>query len=102
MSTVVGVEIDILYVPDCPNRAAARSRVAAALDDAGVTAEVREVEVATVADAARLGMHGSPTILVDGRDPFDGPEASMSCRLYRSVDGLAGTPTVEQLVAVLR
>ena len=34
-------------------------------------------------EAARYGMQGSPTILIDGRDPFaePGAAASLSCRL---------------------
>lgn len=96
------VQIQILYVPDCPNLASARSRVQAALHDAGVHASVEEIEVASFDDAERLGMHGSPTVLIDGHDPFASEdEVSLSCRLYRSEAGLAGSPTVAQLTAVL-
>jgi hypothetical protein len=45
-------------------------------------------------------MHGSPTILVDGTDPFAGPgeAASVSCRLYRGSDWRPeGAPSVSQL-----
>jgi len=45
-------------------------------------------------------MHGSPTILVDGTDPFAQPGqlASVSCRLYRDSDGhVDGAPSVSQL-----
>jgi hypothetical protein len=64
------VEIDLLYVPDCPNRALARDHLADALTQAGVAAIVREREVRSAEEATRFGMRGSPTILVDGRDPF--------------------------------
>ena len=50
-------------------------------------------------DAARTRMCGSPTLLVDGEDPFavaDAP-ASLSCRLYP--DG--GVPSVRALRRVL-
>ena len=42
-------------------------------------------------------------MLVDGRDPFADPDApvGLACRLYRTEEGLAGSPTVEQLLAVL-
>jgi hypothetical protein len=53
--------------------------------------------------ARALGMTGSPTLLVDGVDPFavPGQPASVSCRLYL-VDGrLAGSPSIEQLREVL-
>jgi hypothetical protein len=50
--------------------------------------------------AAHRGMHGSPTILVDGIDPFaePGQPAGMSCRLYRQGHGQPkGAPSVSQL-----
>ena len=55
--------------------------------------------------AARRGMHGSPTILIDGIDPFavPGQPASVSCRLYRDSDGRAdGAPSVRQLRRAIR
>lgn len=58
------VRIDILYVSGCPNLAAARARVHEALQDAGLSAVVEEVEILTHEDAQRFGMHGSPTILI--------------------------------------
>ena len=54
----------------------------------------------TVEQAERWGMHGSPTVRVDGRDPFAAPgtPASVSCRLYREEDGRAqGAPSVARL-----
>jgi len=59
--------------------------------------------VETLEEAERVGFHGSPSILVDGVDVFADPEAGvgLSCRVYRTPDGLAGAPTVEQLRAAL-
>jgi hypothetical protein len=61
-------------------------------------------QVETPEDAERLRFVGSPTILIDGRDPFGGPEENfgMSCRVYQTPDGLAGSPTLDQLRAALR
>jgi hypothetical protein len=59
--------------------------------------EVSYREVSTPSDAEAVEFRGSPTILVDGRDPFlerDAPVA-LSCRVYRANAGLAGSPTVE-------
>lgn len=96
------VRVDILYVTGCPNLAAARARVREALQDAGVSAVVEEVEIITQADAHQFGMHGSPTILIDGHDPFRlADEPSLACRLYRTADTVEGAPTVAELVGVL-
>jgi len=95
--------IELLYVPNCPNRGTARRHLDTALAEQGLAAVVREREVASPEDADRFGMHGSPTIRVDGRDPFADPGArpSLSCRLYHGEHGTSGAPTVVQLAAVL-
>ncbi len=51
-----------------------------------------------------MQFHGSPTVLVDGQDPFpgDAAPAGLSCRVYRTASGVSGAPTIEQLVEVLR
>lgn len=95
------MRIDILHVADCPNLSVARSRVDDALEKAGLTATIRETEVMTHEEAVRVGMHGSPTILVDGCDPFDGVEGSLACRLYRGGGTVEGAPTVAALVEAL-
>ena len=50
-------------------------------------------------------MHGSPTLLIDGTDPFAAPgqPPSLSCRFYRDTTGLTeGAPSVETLRQVLQ
>ena len=98
------MRIEVVAVRDCPHRGAAVSNVREALRAIGRSdVAVIEHEVDDVAAARVLGMRGSPTILIDGRDPFAADEEpSLSCRLYRSVDGVAGAPSVGQLVEVLR
>ncbi|GAA2690588.1 alkylmercury lyase family protein [Streptomyces lunalinharesii] len=97
------MRVEMLTVPDCPNGPVLKERLALVL--AGRTdVELAEHVVDDQAEAERRGMHGSPTLLVDGRDPFAGPDtaASVSCRLYRGADGRAGgAPAVEALRRVL-
>ncbi len=95
--------IEILTVADCPNAAVAARHVHAALAALGEAGEVVERHVGDAGEAATAGMAGSPTILVDGVDPFAtaGEEASLSCRLYRDGDAVTGAPTVAQLRAAL-
>lgn len=96
------MHIEILYVPGCPQLGTARARLRDALEGAGATASVEEIEVSSAEDAARVGMRGSPTILIDGRDAVGaGADPSVSCRLYRTADGTDGAPTVAQLTAAL-
>ncbi|MEU8834893.1 organomercurial lyase [Streptomyces sp900116325] len=96
------MRITVLTVPGCPNAPLAMERVNAVL--AGRAAEVELVEVHDQAQAAEYGMNGSPTILLDGIDPFapEGAAPSVSCRLYRDADGaMAGAPSVAALREVL-
>jgi hypothetical protein len=93
------MELTLLTVPACPNAAALEERLAAALVGYPPVV-VRRREVADEREAAKAGMHGSPTLLIDGVDPFaqPGQATSLSCRLYRDAAGhLAGAPPVEEL-----
>ncbi|MGQ0465288.1 MAG: alkylmercury lyase [Sporichthyaceae bacterium] len=86
------MELRLLSVPDCPNAEVFLSRLA----ELGLSVEV--VTMTGPADAESWGMAGSPTLLVDGRDPFaePGTRPSVSCRLYRG-----GLPSVDDLRAAL-
>jgi copper chaperone CopZ len=95
------MELTLLSVADCPNAALLVERLTAL----GVEPEtVTRTVVSDEAQAVAAGMHGSPTLLVDGRDPFaaaDAPRA-LACRLYRGADGgVQGAPSLEDLRAVL-
>jgi len=97
------MDIEILYVAQCPNLAPARRHVDAALRATGVTANVREIEVADPETATRTGMRGSPTVMIDGHDavPTDATPGSMSCRLYAADGVLYGAPSLDQLTEAL-
>lgn len=94
------VVVTVLAVPGCVNGPLLEKRLRAAAPGVRV---VRRV-VGDEGEAAALGMRGSPTLLVDGVDPFaTGHEPfSVSCRLYRQEDGsVAGAPPVAALRRVL-
>lgn len=98
------MKIEVLSVPDCPNQAIALVRISEALHLADVTgAEISERVITNDADAHALGMHGSPTILIDGRNPFveAGTPTSMSCRLYHTAEGFKGASSVAELIAAV-
>src|SRR5260221_13116076 len=84
------MHVTVLAVPGCPHLPVLDERLAEALDGLPGVSVSRQV-IATEDEAARSGMHGSPTILIYGLDPFaePGQPASVSCRLYRDCDGLA-------------
>lgn len=101
----MNMTVSLLYVDGCPNWRVADERLREALAAVGRAAtEVEYVQVSTPQEAEAISFHGSPTVLVDGLDPFADAHTpvGLACRLYRTESGLAGSPTVAQLVAVLR
>ena len=50
-----------------------------------------------------LSFIGSPTIRIDGMDPFatGSEQVGLACRLYLTPTGPSGSPDVAQLIGVL-
>jgi hypothetical protein len=97
------MQLTVLAVPGCPSLAILERRLAEVLADHPGLIVSRRV-IANGAEAARWGMHGSPTLLVNGHDPFAGPGAvpAYACRMYRAGNGrLEGSPGVDALRRVL-
>jgi hypothetical protein len=88
--------VDVLYFEGCPNHAPARDLVESVLSEHGMTAEIRDVEVADAADARRKRFLGSPSVRVDGVDVD--PSAiglerfGLMCRVYRDGNVVSGVP----------
>jgi len=99
------VDVALLYFDGCPNWVQTEEAVREALREvelAEQTVTLRQVE--TPEEAERLSFRGSPTVLVNGEDPFaDSSDAvGLMCRVYRTEAGFAGSPTREQLIEALR
>ncbi|PVE10643.1 hypothetical protein [Streptomyces scopuliridis] len=94
------MDIQLLVVPDCPNAAPTAERLRGVLDGLGMhNIPVTQRTVADQMEAERIGFTGSPTVLIDGRDPFAEPgrPAGPACRVFRTEDGVVGVPGTEQL-----
>jgi hypothetical protein len=90
------MKIEVLHIPDCPNLPLLLQQLR------GVTAiPIITHVIDSDRDAARFGMAGSPTLLIDGVDPFGSPgqgDFGVSCRLYRDDHGrLVPAPSAKQL-----
>lgn len=99
------MRVTLRYFDGCPHWRTADARLKEALVNTGHAGVVVAYErVETPAAAERLGFVGSPTVLVDGIDPFAraGSPVGLACRVYLTPEGLAGSPTVDQLMEVLR
>ena len=98
------VDVEVRYVEGCTNLTVTRQRLALALVAVGRSGtDVRLRLVRTAEEAQELGFIGSPTVLIDGTDPFARTDAAagLSCRLYRAGAATSGSPSVEQLTAAL-
>lgn len=96
------MDVELLVIPDCPHSAAAAGLLRAALDDVGLgRVSIRVSVVETEQDAETRRFPGSPTILIDGRDPFARPDArpALACRMYEPG---AATPDLRQLRQALK
>jgi hypothetical protein len=94
-------DVTLLYFDGCPNWEVADQRLRELQGEVGFSLEYARVE--TPEEAERTGFRGSPTVLVDGVDPFaTGDEPTgLACRVYPTPDGPQGSPTLAQLRAAL-
>jgi len=88
----------VLSAPGCPRVPLLEQRLVEAL--AGWPAVTVQQVIADADEAARWGMCGSPTLLVNGHDPFavPGMGPALACRLYQDKGGrLEAVPAVAAL-----
>lgn len=96
-----------LFSRACPSHEEGLALLRAAAGEAGVALDVERVEVTTDDAARELGFTGSPTYLLEGRDPFpaEGPPhapAYDACRAYARPGGRIGPlPHHDDLVAAV-
>ncbi|WP_226435550.1 thioredoxin family protein [Rhodococcus yananensis] len=98
------MDIELLYFDGCPNWQRARDLLADALAATGnASTPIVLRTVATPEDAQREGFPGSPTIRIDGADPFTSTgAAALACRVYRGHGCADGLPDLSSLIAAIR
>lgn len=103
--TVRNMDVALLYFDGCPSWHETDDRLRQALEATGHTdTTIRYVLVSTPEEAETMQFRGSPTVLVDGKDPFAQPgmAVGLTCRLYPTEGGgPAGSPTLDQLMDAL-
>lgn len=98
------VDIELLVVPDCPNGADAINIIRTAVADTHVASHITCTVITTEQQACQRGFTGSPTILLNGTDPFSKPgqPIGLTCRLYSTSAGLRGVPDLTDLRRALK
>jgi hypothetical protein len=98
-------KLELLWWEGCPSSERALIELREAAGELGFdTPAIGMREIRTDEEAAATGFIGSPTILVDGRDPLaaDGEPTGLACRVYRRRDGrVSPTPDPDDLRATL-
>lgn len=91
------MQVTLQYFDGCPNWQVTDERLQALATELDFQITYQKVETPEVAQERQF--RGSPTVLVDERDPFaEGNEpVGLACRIYRTPEGPAGAPTVAQL-----
>lgn len=99
------MNIQLLHINECPNWEETGTLLRNALNAVGKSdVAIETVLLNTPEEAAEYAFAGSPTILIDGEDPFPngGTTTDLACRVYNTGARLAGSPTEAQITQVLR
>ncbi len=98
------MKVELLWFDGCPSYQTARELLEQVLREEKINAAIEMVQVHDNADAAAKRFLGSPTIRLNGTDPFaeaGQDDFAMQCRVYRTPQGLKGSPTKEMLRAAV-
>jgi len=92
------VEVTLQYFDGCPNWEKTSQDLSTLVAE-GLKAIVAYEPIDSHEAAVKRGFRGSPTVLIDGVDPFAERRllVGLTCRLYQTESGLAGSPTLDQL-----
>lgn len=92
------IRITLQYFDGCPNWEQT-DRILTNLLAEGWDATVDYELIDSYDQAMERGFIGSPTLLVNGADPFGDKDSlpGLSCRIYQTDAGPAGSPTIHQV-----
>jgi hypothetical protein len=98
MTTATNLQITLQYFDSCPNWKKAAAHLSTLIDE-GLDATIGYELITTYEAAIARGFRGSPTVLLDGVDPYADEDApiGLACRVYRTEDGYAGSPSLPQI-----
>lgn len=98
--------VEVLTFEGCPHAESALDLVRRVIAESGAGATLRRVDVPDAESAETHCFLGSPTIRVNGRDIEPGIDERvqymLSCRIYRTEDGVRGEPDERWLREALR
>lgn len=95
-------DVELIYSRDCPNVGLARERLTEALTACGLPTAWVEWQRQNPEAPEYARLHGSPTVLINGRDVAPSAETdSDNCRIYATPGGIDRAPSLGTLVEAL-
>ena len=93
------MNITLQYFDSCPNWKVAEDRVKTIIEETRLEVDLEYQLIETPEEAEKYQFAGSPTLLIDGLDPFatDGMPIGLACRTYMTEAGPAEAPSVDQI-----
>ncbi len=93
------MDVSLLYFDGCPNHHDTLSLLNTVLGETSWEGTVQLVNVGSPERAEELNFRGSPTVLINGIDPFldHGAPTGLSCRIYATASGFQGVPPEQEL-----
>lgn len=97
------MRVTLQYFESCPNWQVVDQRLKSVIDQNDLNVDLAYRLVESPEDAEIYGFHRSPSILIDGVDPFATAETQVgyACRTYFTEAGPSESPSVEQIAAAL-
>ncbi len=97
------MHITLQYFDSCPNWKIADERLKTVISDHRLDVDLVYQLIESPEDAERFRFHGSPSLLVDGVDPFatEDTKVGYACRLFFTETGPAEAPSTEQIARAL-
>lgn len=91
------MRVTLQYFDGCPNWQTTDTHLRLLSEEHQI--EVDRVLIESIGRAEETQFRGSPTVLIEGVDPFAEEEApvGLACRIYQTDHGPAGSPTLRQL-----
>jgi hypothetical protein len=93
--------VELLYFDGCPHWQMMAAQLKELAGELGFS--WTPIPVETPEEAVVLRFHGSPSLHINGEDPFAEPEApvGLTCRVYQTAAGWSGSPGLQVLRTTL-
>lgn len=97
------MKVVLQYFDSCPGWQKADSHLQSVIESADLDIKIEYQRIETLENAQRFEFAGSPTVLIDGQDPWadDQLRVGLSCRTYPTPEGLQPSPTRAQIETAL-